>query len=96
MTTKKINIMLSIAIITLGICAVVCTMIVCITNYSINRDLRAAINKSIEYRNCIIAFCNKFNDTYSNTKIYLSYDCNNIPSIEVEDDEKLNDINYGE
>ncbi|MBQ3306909.1 MAG: hypothetical protein IJG68_01815 [Bacilli bacterium] len=88
--------MISIAIITLGICAVVCTMIVCITKYSIDRDLRAAINRSIEYKNCIIDFCNKFNDTYSNTEVYLFYDCNNIPSIEVEDVENLNDINYGE
>lgn len=77
--------MISIAIISLGICAVTCTIIVCITKYALDKEVRSLSIENKAFKACIDDFCSRFNESYTTPSIWLSYE-DDVPYINIDDD----------
>ena len=77
--------MVSIAIITLGVCLVLVAFINAVKTFAIDNSRRAHKATAMSLWSSIIKFVDEFNDTYSNTQVEFYVDHDGIPHIEAHD-----------
>ena len=71
-----------IGLVTIGICAVICTFIICVTQYILDGERRHYRNALRAFMYRLAWFAHEFNETYSNTQIEIDED--GIYAVDVE------------
>lgn len=74
--------MVSIAIITLGVCLVLIAFINAIKTFALDNARRAHRAAAMSLWKSIINFVDEFNDTYENTQVEFYVDGDGVPHIE--------------
>ena len=77
--------MISIAIITFGVCLVLIAFINAVKTFAIDNARRAHRAAAMNLWKSIINFVDEFNDTYENTQVEFYVDHDGVPHIEAHD-----------